>query len=38
MASVIGLHFNMQDKDIFEHANAKCVYVHISQLVDHFVT
>ena len=43
MASVMCLHFNMQEKDSFDHTNAKCqglgyIYVHYSQLVDHYVT
>ena len=38
MAIVMGLHFSMQEEDIFEHIYAKCISVHFSQLVDHCVT
>jgi hypothetical protein len=34
MASVMCLHFSMQEEDILEHTNAKCHCVHFSQLVD----
>ena len=39
MASVMYLHFNMPMEDILGHTNGNChLCVHLSQLVDHFVT
>ena len=37
MASAIGLRLNMQEEDVLERTNAKCIYVHFNQLVYHFV-
>ena len=38
MASVLHLHFNMQEEDTLEHINGKCYSCELSQLVEHFGT
>ena len=35
MASVMCLHFSMQEEDILEYTNGKC---HFDELIDHCVT
>ena len=35
MASVICLHFSMQEENIVEHTKASVICVHFCQLVDH---
>ena len=38
MASVMCLHFNMQEEDILEHTMASFICVYFSQLINHYVT